>query len=382
MHVHVGLLTRSDVGYTLDLANDLQRTGASVTVYMCHEHTIREVGLTDRPAERLQNLGLLPPEVSVRLVRFPRRRDPRSFGVMRQLAQMLRADGIDVAHVLASPDDPWLAMLPGMVRGAAVVSTMIVPEPNFGTKLPWVAGFAFNWLLARGSDQIIVNGKDQVERVRQRYRLPANRVGHVPLSVRNPVMRWDEEAVDEEPGTILFFGAARPHKGLEYLVRAQPEISRQIPNARILISAHGEELKRCRALIRDHTKFEITDAFVPGDRASLTFQRASLVALPYLSASTSGVLMTAYSFAKPVVATRVGCLPEYVQDGDTGLLVPPADEGELAKAIIRLLSDNALRARMQRNISRWLDQRRASTADRTFEVYQKALVRRSSHHAR
>ncbi len=87
-------------------------------------------------------------------------------------------------------------------------------------------------------------------------------------------------------------------------------------------------------MIEDESKFEIHEGYVSGERMAALFQRASLVVLPYLSASTSGVLMTAYSFGKPVVATKVGCLPEYVEDNITGLLVDPANENNW----LRLLS--------------------------------------------
>lgn len=90
--------------------------------------------------------------------------------------------------------------------------------------------------------------------------------------------------------------------------------------------------------------------------------------------------MTAYAFGKPVVATRVGCLPEYVQDGETGFLVAPADEGELAKAIAHLLTDDVLRSQMRHNIARWLELRQAGIAKQTLETYEKALAHRRGKH--
>ena len=73
-------------------------------------------------------------------------------------------------------------------------------------------------------------------------------------------------------------------------------------------------------------------------RATL-FQQASVVALPYIEASQSGVVPLAYMHMKPVVATTVGGLPEMVDDGRTGYLVPPRDEQALATAVVRLLRD-------------------------------------------
>jgi glycosyltransferase involved in cell wall biosynthesis len=138
------------------------------------------------------------------------------------------------------------------------------------------------------------------------------------------------------------------------LVRAQPIITRQVPHARIVIAGQGNDLERCRGMMQDSSRFQVHSGFVPGDMAAELFQRASVVAVPYISAATSAVLMTAYVFSKPVVVTRVGSLPEYVQDGVTGVLVPPADVEQLAGAIVRLLSDDALRHLMGQNASRWV----------------------------
>jgi glycosyltransferase involved in cell wall biosynthesis len=104
------------------------------------------------------------------------------------------------------------------------------------------------------------------------------------------------------------------------------------------------------------------------------FSRAALVVLPYVTASTSGVLVTAYSFSKPVVASRVGCLAEYVEDGITGLLVSPTDVSELADAIVRLLQDDDLRQSMGKNAEKWIRDRRKSIIKRTIDAYKMAIA--------
>ena len=373
--IHVGLVARGDINYALDLSHELVAgCEISLTLYLPLAHAIRVLGDREDPAVSLLKAGLPSDRFRIRLIDLPRMRDPRSIRVLQRLAQTMRQDRIDVAHILIGPDELWLAVLALLLRDLPVISTMIVPKPNAGERIPFVVCWAIQKLLASASDFIVVNGADQVQIVEQLYRYPSNRMVHIPLSVRHQVTPGLPESVLEEPGTILFFGRAEPHKGLEYLIRAQPLISEAVPEARILISAHGSDLARCRGLIRDLSKFEITDGLVSNRAMDTAFRRASVVALPYLSASTSGVLMTAYSHLKPVVATRVGSIPEYVENGATGILVAPADVEQLAEAIIRLTADDALRSEMKRNIEDWLAERRASAGRKALEAYQRAIL--------
>lgn len=376
--MHVGLVTRGDVAYTLDVANELHEAGISVTLYLPYAHVAREVGTFDQPVEHLYEMGLLPRKCKVRLVQLPRMRDPRSIRVFHKLSKTICDDGVDLAHLLVGPDEFWFAVLACLLRDVPVVSTMIQPTRDVGERFPFWAIWAIQKLLTYGSDMVIVNGVEQVELVQRLYKMPATRVEYVPLSMRTTAMRWATKAMSEEPGTILFFGRATPHKGLEYLVRAEPLITREVPHARILISAHGSDLERCRQMIQDDSHFEIHEGFVPGDVMATFFQRASLVALPYLSSTSSGVLMTAYAFGKPVVATNISVFSDYVEEGVTGFLVPPANVERLADAIVRLLSDDALRHRMGENAKRWVEERRRSTTAKTLRAYEKAIYIHSS----
>ena len=380
--MHVGLTVSDDIDYGLDLANALTGLGIEVTLYLSHARTAMFLcgdgaGAVpyrgQRLVERLYELQLLPTACKVRMFDFPRIRDLRSAIVNARIGRAMRQDGVDVAHILMGPGQLWIAVLASMVRAMPVVSTMIIPKPNVGENLPPFLVKAINRLLAFGSDLVIVNGADQVVQVENLYGLSGSRIRHVPLGPRTTASRWATRQLAEEPGTILFFGRAAHHKGLEYLVRAQPLISRKIPHARFLIAAHGPHLAQCRQLISDNTRFEIHEGFLSGAVLAEFFQRASLVALPYLSASTSGILMTACVFGKPVVATSVGCLPEYVKPGVTGLLVPPADPDQLAEAIIALLSDDRLRQRMGDNAKCWAAETERRVALESLAAYQKAL---------
>ncbi len=88
----------------------------------------------------------------------------------------------------------------------------------------------------------------------------------------------------------------------------------------------------------------------PGDLVQF-FNKAVCVICPYIDATQSGVVLTAYAFDRPVIASRVGGLPEYVLDGHTGLLIEPNDSQALADAILLMLQNNELRRNLQQGCS-------------------------------
>jgi glycosyltransferase involved in cell wall biosynthesis len=217
---------------------------------------------------------------------------------------------------------------------------------------------------------IIINGSKLFDVVKNTYHVQDDRITYIPLCPRFTVTKWGHQNRSEEPGTVLFFGRAHPHKGLEYLLKAQPLITAKAPEVRFLLAVHGNDLKSYRQLICNPNYFIIREGFIPGPEMAEIYEQSSLVVLPYLSAATSGVLLDAYMFGKPVVATRVGCLPEYVQDGITGLLVPPRDPASLAQAIVCLIQDEKMRTSMGKNAREWINNVGKTIATQHVQVYQ------------
>lgn len=138
---------------------------------------------------------------------------------------------------------------------------------------------------------------------------------------------------------ILFFGFVRPYKGLEYLIQALPLVRQRIPDAHLLVV--GEFWQAPEFFQRYAEEYGVGDAltivnrYVPNEDLQPYFALADAVVLPYVSATQSAVVQLAFGFGKPVITTRVGGLHEVVEDGVTGLIVPPQDEQALAAAIVR-----------------------------------------------
>jgi glycosyltransferase involved in cell wall biosynthesis len=158
------------------------------------------------------------------------------------------------------------------------------------------------------------------------------------------------------------------------LIKATPHILAKVPDARIIIAGAGDCPSIHEAANAYPYTFEIHNRFIQADEVGRFFLEASLVALPYQDATQSGIVPIAYLFGRPVVATRVGSIPEVVDDGKTGLLVEPGDEQSLANAVVKLLRDpdtcksmgKAAAAKLEQDLS-W-----QIIAKKTLQVYENA----------
>jgi glycosyltransferase involved in cell wall biosynthesis len=196
----------------------------------------------------------------------------------------------------------------------------------------------------RRADELITHAEQLAAVLVNEVHLPASRITvipHVAISSDGPV-----ETIEERGSRLLFFGRIWEYKGLEYLIRAEPLVSERVPDVEIVIAGRGEDFDRYRRMMVHPERFVVDNEVIPEDRVARHFSEASVVVLPYIDASQSGVVPVAYSFARPVVATSVGGLPSVVEDGVTGLLVPPRDERALADALVTLLQDAELRHKM------------------------------------
>ncbi|HZK67548.1 MAG TPA: glycosyltransferase family 4 protein, partial [Chloroflexota bacterium] len=204
-----------------------------------------------------------------------------------------------------------------------------------------------SWLIRlgyRSADRLVVHNRKLIPTVSREAGFPEDRIHVIPhISFAGPP---DREAEASWEPAILFFGRIWPYKGLEYLIQAEPSITERVPGATIIIAGRGEDVGRYREMMRHPERFELYNRFIPEAERAALLRRAAVVALPYVEASQSGVVPLAYAFSRPVVATRVGGLPETVDDGETGCLVPPRNPGALADAIVRLLRDPESARRM------------------------------------
>jgi glycosyltransferase involved in cell wall biosynthesis len=224
----------------------------------------------------------------------------------------------------------------------------------------------------------IVHAPQIKESLLQRLDIPDETVHVVPH-----VLLGDDTAAEKTDGgepVILFFGRIWKYKGLEYLIRAEPLITAKVPRVKIVISGLGEDFEQYRRMMVHPERFIVHNEYVSDEKRAELFRSASVVVLPYIEASQSGVIPIAYRFGKPVVATTVGGLPDMVDHGRTGYLVPPHDAQALAEAIIPILQSDALQSELGENGRRKINLECAPevVGHKTRLVYRHAIQAQSA----
>lgn len=170
-------------------------------------------------------------------------------------------------------------------------------------------------------------------------RFPINSV--FPDTELTPAQAKKKLGLGGSEKVILFFGAIRPYKGLEYLVEAFHRLVAKDPQYRLILAA--EPKKGSEEYLRDilekinrgghGDKVMRRLEFIPDEETELYYKAADVLALPYKEIFQSGVLFVGYTFGLPVVASDVGSFREDILEGKTGFLCKPCDAADLARAL-------------------------------------------------
>ena len=231
---------------------------------------------------------------------------------------------------------------------------------------------------------VIVHSEFSRQKVIEQGWVPRDRIHVIPHGAFDyysaEQSRRRQKATPEQE--ILFFGRIEAYKGLDILIEAFARLPRRLIETTRLVIAGLPRIdiqplqERCRALhIDDRITWHLR--FIAEDEVAPLFRSASIVALPYRDIDQSGVLLTAIAFDKPVVASRLGGIPETIRDGIHGRLVEPGNVEAFAQALQSILSDAELQKNMGQSI-RYLKAAELSwerVAQKTLAVYEKIAGR-------
>jgi glycosyltransferase involved in cell wall biosynthesis len=238
---------------------------------------------------------------------------------------------------------PYLTIMAMLHRRTRV----ILQCHNIGDKEParWKSELT-NRVLRRGKVLVVHAESELQDAVR---RAGGRRVvkAHLPVHELGGAVPTEHEAKSKlhlhGRNVALFFGHIRPFKGLDIALAAWPKLKSDV----VLLVA-GEPWWEAKYEKQHNVVFDLR--FIPDAEVATYFAAADVVLAPYRVEAQSGVALTSFHFARPVIASRAGGLPEIVRDGVNGYLVPVDDADALAHAVDRFFWE-ADRAAMERAAS-------------------------------
>lgn len=223
---------------------------------------------------------------------------------------------------------------------------------------PGLEGLAYRWLedaSIRQARRVLILSHALLPQIERRG-VPANRVSAIAHGMLGYYSRFASIPASPKVGvtTLLFFGRISPYKGLDILLDAYRDLSKDA-NLRLCIVGAGN-LRPYLQQLQSLPRVEVVNRWIRDEEVGHFFRQADIVVLPYTSASQSGVVAIAAAFGMPVVATKVGGLPEQIEDKVSGLLVNPGSSNELADALEFLIHAPTEAARLGQQLKNRFEQ--------------------------
>jgi L-malate glycosyltransferase len=271
-------------------------------------------------------------------------RSPRLAATVLRMTRRLRASRTDVVHAF----DFYSNILAVPAARLARVPVIIASQRDLGELRPWPQRRLHSCILDLAT-HVLVNSEAVAHRL---ARTRAARSGRLSV-IANGVDpgRFAPAADGRRSADAVVIGtlaSLRGYKGLRELLEAAVRVRQREPRARFVIWGNGPLRAELDARIQS-LGLEATVS-LPGStlEPEKALRSCDLVVHPSLSEASSNVVLEAMATGLPVVATRVGGTSALIEDGRSGLLVPPGDPEALARGIIQILDSPALAQQLAR----------------------------------
>ena len=226
------------------------------------------------------------------------------------------------------------------------------------------SGFFRSWVqkkLIEMADILLVHGENNRKNLIQNFDIDTGKIYQIS---HGNVFFWNHIPDIEQENIILFFGRIKKYKGLEILLKSFKKAEPQLPGYRLVIRGQGDPAD-VSSIIKSMPNVDFENRFVLHNEVPELFARAKFVVLPYLDGTQSGVVPMAFAFGRTCIVSSVGSIPEVINNGENGLLVPPGDVNALADRISLLSSDDRLRKKLEKGAF--------STSEQIDAEYQKSI---------
>jgi glycosyltransferase involved in cell wall biosynthesis len=193
---------------------------------------------------------------------------------------------------------------------------------------------------------------------------------------RNQNVTQERSGLELGP-TVLFTGRLVSHKGIDTILRAIPTILRDVPDAQFVFTGAGIPTPYLSALNDPMIKRSVRFLGYLGNYFDMSqvYSRATVFVLPSLFENCPMSVLEAMSCGIPVIATRVGGVPEIISSGENGILIPPQDAVALADKVVALLQDKRYASQLAQRGRRTIVEKFSASrmAAETVRLYEAML---------
>lgn len=290
----VVMIAFTNIEYTLELAEGLNRK-TDILLMIPEKQLMRFREVINK------SLNIFPFKQS-------RLRYPSNIIHAWNMIRKIREFNPDVIHIQRG--DPWFNFFIPFLTQYGLVTTIHDVDLHSGDKESKRIPEFTHRIAIRYANQIIVHGQElKIQMIKKTKRFPDD-INVLPRGINSIYTRYVAGEVKNESSCILFFGRIWEYKGLRYLIEAEPIISKVIPNIKIIIAGRGENVNNYKRFMMHQDKYVIYNKHISNNMVATLFQMASVVVLPYIDASQSGIVPLAYAFHRPVVVTNVVVFPK------------------------------------------------------------------------
>lgn len=181
-----------------------------------------------------------------------------------------------------------------------------------------------------------------------------------PIAViNNGISLFSNSKISSNNHTLLFVGRINQPKGVIFAIKSLEEIAKQFPKIKLVIVGDGESKAELVSYAKTNNleKHIIFAGWVDHSQIKKYYESSAIVLIPSVCDEAFGLIgPEAMSTGRPVIASRVGGIPEWLDDGKTGYLVDPGNTKQIAEKVIKLLSNRKLLDQMGRNARKKAEQ--------------------------
>lgn len=269
----------------------------------------------------------------------------RSFKLSMEVLNFFKQKEYDVIQYVETPS--LFHFLPLWLFRKKLVMTIHDGKPHTGEKKR--NENLRRTIIKKYVKKFIVLNKGEVDVFSQAYSVPLKHIYSSHLGYYDILNMYGNKNKKKE-NYLLFFGRISPYKGVEYLLQAMEIVHRTHSAVKVIVAGSGK-------MYFDSSKYEnldyveIRNRFIELDELADLIRGALFTVCPYTDATQSGVVYSSFALNTPVIATNVGGLPEMIDNGETGIIIPPKSVDDLASTIQNCLSSPECLNRMSKKIA-------------------------------